>query len=131
MMKLHQFKAEHNLLTAVVHNGGGIYTAPSYARAVTFRRRCYQYLRLLRQQAPGKPTPFDDVEMALKKDSPVLVFNIRASLPEGTLTNLDGSPVPIEDISESLLPKPKNELDIGDLNDLSDYASEIGMFDDE
>ncbi len=132
MSKALTYKAEYNTLTAIINRNGGRYIASSYKEAATFRKRCYQLIAELRKSGP---TPFDDIEMTLpSKGKPldnIITFRIRAAMPPGQLTDLDGNPLAVSDnmSTTGLVPAPVN-LEISD-DDFEDIRGEAAMmFDD-
>lgn len=72
----------------VIANGGGTLVFENYAKAVTFRHRCYRVRALLMERAeearrPGTfaSTPYDDLVLHLEKGDNKIVFSLRSAEP--------------------------------------------------
>lgn len=133
MNKLHLYRAEHNLLNTVLQQRGGSYQASSQSEARTFARRCNEFRKRFRETVGGV-SPYDDIVISVQQGSPLVSFKFRPSVPEGTFTAPDGTPIPIADEvgagSPAVRAAPAPTLEL-DLSDLGIVPSETGpMFDD-
>lgn len=111
---LHTFLDVEQILLAARESNGAIYTLANYADAVSWRRRAYQYRKLLAEQTgslagPGA-TPWDDMRLILNKgECDVKILFGPSGM--GELRSLGGEPITAEEVLKRRPQMPIPNLD--------------------
>lgn len=136
MPKLIHYRAQQNTLNLALRQRGGHLQLGNPSATETFRRKCYEFMRLFELSLNGGESPYDELEIQMDKPNSILRFVIRPKVPDGVFINLDGEPVPVLDEVGSLssvpIPEDQDILDLDEsaLDDILGDEDDITTFDD-